>query len=38
MFIVHRDRGYVLLTAFQALKHFAKESVEEHYNGWKPIK
>ena len=38
MFIVCKDRGYVLLTAFQALKYFAKESVEEYYNGWKPIK
>lgn len=37
MFIVSKDRGYVLLTAFQALKYFAMESVEEHYNGWKLV-
>jgi hypothetical protein len=38
MFIVPKDRGYVLLSAFQALKHFAMETKEEYYNGWKPIR
>ena len=37
MFIVPKDRGYVLLSAFQALKHFAMESAEEHFAGWKLI-
>ncbi len=37
MFIVSKDKSYVLLTAFQALQHFAMESIEEHYNGWKPV-
>jgi len=37
MFIVCNDRGYVLLTAFQALSHLAAETEEEHYNGWKRI-
>ncbi len=38
MFIVPKKRGYVLLTAAQALSHLAKETVEEHYNGWKAIR
>ena len=37
MFIVSKDRSYVLLTASQALKYFEKENVEEHYNGWKLV-
>jgi hypothetical protein len=37
MFIVCKDRCYMLLTAFKALEHMASENVEEHYNGWKPI-
>jgi hypothetical protein len=38
MFIVPMDRGYVLLSAFQALRHLALETEEKHYNGWKPIR
>lgn len=37
MFVFPTDRGYVLLTTFQALRHLSMETVEEHYNGWKLI-
>ena len=37
MFVFPTERGYILMTAFQALKYLAMETVEEHYNGWKPI-